>query len=247
MGREKAVKSIPWWLGVKEVVLQAHGRMRTRIWDVLLLHGAVFLIIGLTYSLSVFVVFRLTYVREYQQILLNITAMPVTAYLVMVLLKWHGRFSRGQDPEWKTPLMPTWAYFHILVLCLAYYLLYVLLVKAALDYEEYPILVQLRTLGGFLLFLWAGTRVCFSFLYALEDDLNFKDAIKASFLTTSARFWRTFGWVFLGLVLIAAGLLALGIGVVYALPLVLFLYIRLFDRSKIKASDLAKKSKVKTR
>ncbi len=247
MGRDKAVKDIPWWLRVKEVVLQAHLRMQTRLVSVLVLHGAVFVLLAITYSLSIFVVFRITYVREYQQILLNIAAMPVTAYLVTVLLKWHGQFSRGQDPDWKAALKPSLAYVHIFVLCLAYYLLYVLLVKAMFDYEESPILIQMRTFGGFLLFLWAGTRVCFSFLYALEDSLNFKDAIKASFLTTSGRFWRTFGWVFLAMLLVVAGLLALGIGIVYALPLVAFLYIRLFDRSKLKATDLAKKNKVKAR
>lgn len=156
--------------------------------------------LAVVYTIGVFAVMRFTYslaftapeyIRELQNILLNVIAMPFLAYFLGGLLQFFRERTRGTQAPYILLIKGHRHYFRILLYCLAYYAGYRAFVRTVVGIEDYPVDLRLRMLFGLPLFIWVITRVCFSFAFVTEQDAGPKLGIKSSFILTGGRFWRT--------------------------------------------------------
>ena len=215
---------------VFQSALKGHGIARRNLRGVVFVNILFALILGSVYILSIFAAFRITYIREYQYILLNIVSLPVTAYLLSGLLFYYRGLVQNENPPLYRLFMGYKRnYINFFVLCLTYYVFYVTLVRTIFEIKEYTVILQIRFVIGILLFIWVASRLIFCFLITSEEKKNFKESIKASFLMTSGRFWKTLSAIALSFLLLCAGLLFFLVGFFYAFSVVLILYVLVFD------------------
>lgn len=164
---------------------------------------------GGAYFLSLQAVLRLVYERFAQETLLNLLALPAVALALGGLARLFLSMARSEEFELRAALFHWRRYLWLLAWCLAYYVTYLTLFRAAFDWEDRPAfhgaLLRLRLVLGVGLFLWLLARMIFAPAYIVEDGMNLRAALKQSYLLTSGKTLRT-------LTFIAMGLAALGVG-----------------------------------
>ncbi|MCE9597599.1 MAG: hypothetical protein K8S54_06485 [Spirochaetia bacterium] len=208
--------------------------------------GGFCLLLAIVYGIGVFVVIRITYIREYQNILLNVVVLPFLAYFLGGLLQFFRERTRGQTPEWILLLKGHRHYFRVLLYCAIYYAAYRFLIRSAIGIEDLSLDLRIRMIVGIPLFIWVVTRVSFAFAFVTEQNVGPKTGIKSSFILTGGRFWRTLIALFplpvaiavpglmIGLLphwgLVVLAILILGVILPLALSMILLSYFWMFDR-----------------
>ncbi len=182
--------------------------------------GTFALCLAVVYAAGVIVVMRMTpmlsfagpeYIRETQNIVLNLFAMPFLAYFLGGLLQFFRERTRGSSAPYILLIKGHRHYFRILLYCAAYYAGYRAFVRTVVGIEDYPLDLRMRMLAGLPLFVWVITRVCFAFAFVTEQDAGPKVGIKSSFILTGGRFWRTLFVLFPLPVFVAAAGLSIGL------------------------------------
>ncbi|MBL8020350.1 MAG: hypothetical protein JNM27_11840 [Leptospirales bacterium] len=243
-GRLQQIRRV---LNESRTILHASLAQTRKDWHILLRATGIFcLLLAIVYGTGVLIVIRISYIREYQNILLNVVAMPFLAYLLGGLLQFFRERTRGQTPDWILLLKGHRHYFRILLYCAIYYAAYRFLIRSAIGMEELSLDLQIRIAVGIPLFIWVVTRVCFAFAFVTEQNIGPKAGIKSSFILTGGRFWRTLLALFpLPVCLAVPGLMigllphwALGVLAILilgailpvALSMILLSYFWMFDR-----------------
>ena len=188
------------------------------------------LLLGAAHFGMMFVAFRLTYIRLYQDILLVTLSLPVTVYAFCALLRFYVTIYRGKPQKLRLHFPSLRAYLNIVLYCLVYYVMYVLLLKVAVDFRDHNGIIQMRMALGVMVFLWLHARLIFVPILILRQNMQIRDAIRESFEMTSKRTTRTLFLFFVFSVVLAFGLLSLGIGVLYTFSMAMLGYVALFNQ-----------------
>lgn len=222
--------------------MYAHEIVR-RCWRLVLGASAVFILIMTAIHLAAIqLVLSLAHIREQQNVPLSLITLPFTAYFLSGLIRYlvaicrrplvsaqetgEGVATAGWSLFW---LVPPRAYLHMLLFLVYYYFLYVCLVKVVVDFREYEGIIQIRMVAGLFFFLWLAARFIFAPLFILDGERNVRAALRHSYLLTTRRTRRTLLFVVLLLLILWLGILALGVGAVYTLPLVLITIVLIYD------------------
>jgi uncharacterized membrane protein len=80
------------------------------------------------------------------------------------------------------------------------------------------ILAALCYLIGMILFVYLLVRLSLSVLTVLDRRVNPLEAVKYSWIGTRANFWRLFGFYIINFFILLAGVIPLGIGLIWTLP-----------------------------
>ncbi len=233
-----------WLIFIGEAIRDSYQIVRGNLRTALIVNSLFFLVLICVYTAAVFAARQLAYDREYQNILLNLIAMPVTAWMLAGLIRFYTEFTREGSSKISLLFLGYRNYFYFLLFCFIYYFFYLTLLKFALftENEDYSLIFKIRTAAGIPIFIWTLNRLVFSPMYLREKKTSIRFAFKSSFLLTSTRSWRTLALTLVLSLILAAGLAALGIGAVFTLALVMTAYVRAFD-FHVKAAEDKKKEK----
>ncbi len=197
---------------------------------ILKVNAAAFLTLAIVHFCMMFVAFRITYIRLYQDLILVSLSMPFTVYVFCALLRFYITIYRRNPQRLRLHFPGLRAYMNIIVYCLLYYVLYVLLLKVIADFRDYNEVIQARMLLGLIVFLWLHSRLMFVPILILRQDLPIRDAIRESFSMTSKRTTRTLILFFVFSLVLLFGLLSLGVGVLYTFSMAVLGYIAVFNQ-----------------
>lgn len=133
--------------------------------------------------------------RGWQDILLSLISMPVTAYAASGLLLYYLHLVRFQESRLILLLKGYKYYLYILLFAYAYYVLYLFLIKfiifSELESLKDKLSMQIRLIFGVLAYLFFLTRLLFAPAYITDHGLSTKSGFKYSLLLTSGRGWKT--------------------------------------------------------
>jgi hypothetical protein len=187
------------------------------------------LIIVGTYSGLMFLVFKFFYERNAQNVALGFSGLPIVAYLLCGIIRFYFSLVRKAKINMSLLLVDYRKYFHILLLLIIYYTIYVLYVKIAADFADFDgRVVRIRIILGLFTFLWLLVRLIFSPLFVVDKGYTARKAMKASFLLTSGKTMKTFSLVFFSTLLFLSGFF-LGIGFLYTFSLIMIGFVLSFD------------------
>lgn len=175
--------------------------------------AAMGLVVAGAYFLSLQATLQLAYERYSQEVLLTLLALPVTALALGLLARMFLQLARHERFRLRLTIFGWRAYLWLLLWVFCYYVTYLTLFQAALDWEDLPALkgaiMQLRLALGFALFLWLLARMVFAPAYILEERLNLRAALKQSYLLTSGRTLKTLAFILMGMAALGLGWLPL--------------------------------------
>lgn len=165
------------------------------------------LLLSATYFSMIFLVFAIAYERETQNMLLGYLSLPIVSFFVCGFIRFYLRLVRGLTVSLKILFQGHKRYFQILILLAAYYSLYILLFKIAFFIKDYDKIMQIRILFGVVLFFWTIARLIFAPFFVIDADYNARQAMKASFLLTSGKTFKTFSLLFISVIFLVGGLI----------------------------------------
>ena len=165
------------------------------------------LLLSATYFSMIFLVFMIAYERETQNMLLGYLSLPIVSFFVCGFIRFYLRLVRGLTVSLKILFQGHKRYFQILILLAAYYSLYILLFKIAFFIKDYDKIMQIRILFGVVLFFWTIARLIFAPFFVIDADYNARQAMKASFLLTSGKTFKTFSLLFISVIFLVGGLI----------------------------------------
>lgn len=157
----------------------------------------------------------ITPIRRWQDILTTLLSMPLTAFAGCGLILYYLNLVRTQKSSPILLFKVFRPYFYNLLFLVAYYILYVFLIKYVI-YIEYEGLREeftpkLQLFLGFILFVFFLSRFLFAPAYIMDHSLSTKSGFKYSLLLTSTRGTRTFIVTLTFLFIFALGALPSGI------------------------------------
>ena len=164
------------------------------------------LLLSTTYFSMIFLVFAIAYERETQNMLLGYLSLPIVSYFVCGFIRFYLRVVRGLSVNFKVLFAGHRRYFQILILLAAYYTVYILLFKIAFFIQDYDKIMQIRIILGLVLFFWTIARLIFAPFFVIDADYNAREAMKASFLMTSGKTFKTFSLLTVSILFIVGGL-----------------------------------------
>lgn len=164
------------------------------------------LLLSTTYFSMIFLVFAIAYERETQNMLLGYLSLPIVSYFVCGFIRFYLRLVRGLSANLKILFLGHRRYFQILILLAAYYSLYILLFKIAFFIKDYDKIMQIRIILGLVLFFWTISRLIFSPFFVIDADYNARQAMKASFLLTSGKTFKTLSLLTISVIFLVGGL-----------------------------------------
>ncbi len=165
------------------------------------------LLLSATYFSMIFLVFAIAYERETQNMLLGYLSLPIVSYFVCGVIRFYLRLVRGLSVSLKILFLGHKRYLQILLLLAAYYSLYILLFKVAFFLKDYDKIMQIRILFGVVLFFWTIARLIFAPFFIIDADYNARQAMKASFLLTSGKTFKTFSLLTISVIFLVGGLI----------------------------------------
>jgi hypothetical protein len=188
---------------IKESIAIAHKNFFTTI-----LASLVFtLLLSATYFSMIFLVFAIAYERETQNMLLGYLSLPIVSYFVCGFIRFYLRVVRGLSNNLKILFVGHKRYLQILFLLAAYYTLYILLFKIAFFIKDYDKIMQIRIVLGVVLFFWTISRLIFAPFFVIDADYSAREAMKASFLLTSGKTFKTFSLLTVSFLFLVGGLI----------------------------------------
>ncbi len=165
------------------------------------------LLLSTTYFSMIFLVFAIAYERETQNMLLGYLSLPIVSFFVCGFIRFYLRLVRGLSVNLKILFLGHKRYFQILLLLAAYYSLYILLFKIAFFIKDYDKIMQIRILMGVVLFFWTIARLIFAPFFVIDADYSAREAMKASFLMTSGKTFKTFSLLTISVIFLIGGLI----------------------------------------
>lgn len=164
-------------------------------------------LLTLTYLSMIFLVFAIAYERETQNMLLGYLSLPIVSYFVCGFIRFYLRLVRGLPVNLKILFAGHRGYLHIMILLAAYYSLYILLFKIAFYMKDYDRVMQIRILLGVAAFFWTVARLIFAPFFVIDADYTARQAMKASFLLTSGKTFKTFSLLIISVIFLVGGLI----------------------------------------
>ena len=222
----------------KHVPLPEIGRMlrftaettNNQLARILKVNFVAFGLLAVVHFTMMFVAFRITYIRLYQDIILVTLSLPVTVYVFSALLRFYVTVYRRKPQKLRLNLPSLRAYLNIILYCLIYYVMYVLLLKVVVDFRDYGGIIQIRMGLGAIVFLWLHARLIFVPILILRQNIQIRDAIRESFDMTSKRTTRTLILFFFFSVVLLFGIVSLGVGVLYTFSMAMLGYVAVFNQ-----------------
>lgn len=223
-------------LTIKEVLHRAKDifhksvNITTKNFGVILKAGSIIIIIEiLAYMLAITLVISISYRRIYQNILLTIFTLPVTAYLSTGLFRFFLARIRQQDESLSMIFKYDPKFWKLLLYYAIYYAAYILIFKSNFFLDEYHIFVELRIIAGYILFIWIFIRLIFLPAIIMDQDLSLRDSLRHAVELTSRKFRRTLIMLLCIICILMAGLLNYLAGIIYAFPLTVIFYILFYE------------------
>jgi hypothetical protein len=187
------------------------------------------LIVFLTYFSLMFIVFKLAYERQTQEILLGFIGLPIISYFFIGMIRFYLSMVRKSQIKIALFMVGWKKFFNTYILFNIYYFIYIMLIKIMEDINDYEGIMKIRIVLGFFLFLWLLVRLIFSPIFIIEKGYSARRAMKSSFLITSGRTLKTFILILFTSLVFLLGILPLGIGVLYTFGLFMIALIIAYD------------------
>ena len=154
------------------------------------------LIAFFTYFTLMFLVFRISYERFYQNILLGYLGIPPVTYFLCGLLRFYLSLVRKSKINLELWLIDFRKFLQMFFLFIIYYSLYVLYIKILDDFREFEGIIQIRVLLGAVVFAWIIVRMIFAPFFVIDRGYTVRKALRSSLLLTSGRTVKTFFLLF---------------------------------------------------
>lgn len=218
-------------LGIFVKYLKESSRLlNDNLWNVIAVNVMFGLIVTISLTAVMFLVFELSPIRSVQIVLLGYLHLPITCYFVVGLLRFYVAIARKQPASFTLLFKGSKKYFHMLVLFMIYYTLYVLLVKIIADFKFYEGIIQIRLLVGFFFFFWLLVRFFYAPLFVIVyDNCTPRQAMRSSFVITSGRMLKTFILILFFLGVFISGLAFFVVGVAYTFGLSMIIFVMAYD------------------
>ena len=154
--------------------------------------------------------------RRWQDILLTLLSMPLTAFAGRGLVLFYLHLVRNHETkltELFSPVKPLRYFYNLLFLWL-YYIIYVFLVKYQIYVEIERLMEEfvpkLQLFLGIILYIFFLSRFLFAPAYIMDHGLSTKSSFKYSLLLTSGRGLKTFIVTFTFVAILVLGALPAG-------------------------------------
>ncbi len=154
------------------------------------------LIAFFTYFSLMFLVFRISYERFYQNILLGYLGIPVLTYFLCGLLRFYLSLVRKSKINLDLWLIDFRKFLQMSFLFIIYYSLYVLYIKILDDFREFEGIIQIRVVLGAVVFAWIIVRMIFAPFFVIDRGYTVRKSLRSSLLLTSGRTVKTFFLLF---------------------------------------------------
>lgn len=145
-----------------------------------------------TYFSLMFLVFRISYERFYQNILLGYLGIPAVTYFLCGLLRFYLSLVRKSKINLELWLIDFRKFLQMFFLFIIYYSLYVLYIKILDDFREFEGIIQIRVVLGAGVFAWIIVRMIFAPFFVIDRGYTVRKALRSSLLLTSGRTVKTF-------------------------------------------------------
>ncbi|MCB1141713.1 MAG: hypothetical protein H7A24_12930 [Leptospiraceae bacterium] len=187
------------------------------------------LIVFWTYFGLMFLVFKLAYERQTQDILLGFIGLPIVCYFFIGMVRFYLALVRKAKIKIALFMVGYKKYFNILILFCLYYSVYVLLIKIIADISEYEGIMKIRIILGFFGFIWIVIRLIFSPIFVIDKGYNARRALKASFLMTSGKTLKTLILILLSITVFLTGAILFAVGIFYTFGLFMIAMVIAYD------------------
>ncbi|MCB1175203.1 MAG: hypothetical protein KDK39_16630 [Leptospiraceae bacterium] len=179
-----------------KLVQQCYWLMQRNRWTVIGVNLYFLLVVTAGHFIMIPVAMEISAHRRWQDVLLSLLSLPLTAFAGAGMIQYYLHLVRFQKSSLQQLLPGISRYFYNLLFLIAYYIVYLFLIKYILYIETELLLeslvARLQLFLGTLLFIFFLSRFLFTPAYIMDHDLSTKSGFKYSLLLTSGRGVKTF-------------------------------------------------------